>query len=211
MKSNHKTLAVALSLMLAVVPAVAMADPTCVYVLGTVNSRTVATPAILVVVPDSEATIQPVRVHVDPVEQTILGYSIRLPGQDVGTDAKTVFVPGVSQTIPSIVATIPELNLDTGHCVNQSVSTPAVPVYVPASELNTPGAVVETPAIGLNILGQPVTAPGQVITVEGKTIIIPEMEAAVPGVTVGTPDESITVDLNGTIRCAEHLIPPTQL
>lgn len=207
----HKKPIAALAVVLAAIPSLALADPTCVYVLGTVGSRTVSTPAIMVVVPDSSATIQPIRVHIDPIDQTIMGYTVRLPGQDLGTDAQTVFVQGYSVTQGPIVATLDELNLDTGECVNVNGSTPAVPVYVPGSALETPGAVVETPEIALNILGTPVTAPGQVINLPAKSIVVPDIDETVPGVPFGTPDQSITVDLNPALCIAEYLIPNTQL
>ncbi len=191
------------------VPSIALADPTCAYVLGHVDSVTVATPAIIIAVPDSSADVQPVRVHLDETEQTIIGYSVRVPGVDQGTDAKTVFVPGVSQTIPAIVATIPELSVATGTCINLGVATPAIPVYVPESVLNVPGGSVEVPAISLNIVGNPVTTPGRVITLEGRTLVIPETGATVPGVAAGTPAESIVVDVNGTVQTARFLAPPT--
>lgn len=190
-------------------PSIALADPTCAYVLGHVDSVTVATPAIIIAVPDSSADVQPVRVHLDETEQTIIGYSVRIPGVDRGTEAKTVFVPGISWTIPAIFATIPELSVATGTCVNLGVSTPAIPVYVPESVLNVPGGAVEVPSISLNILGNPVTTPGKVIPLEGKTLIIPEMGTTVPGVEVGTPAESIVVNVNGTVQTARYLAPPT--
>ncbi|QRK11931.1 hypothetical protein JQX13_18860 [Archangium violaceum] len=190
------------------VPSVALADPTCAYIIGHVDSYTVATPAVAVVVPDSDASVQPIRVHLDETGQTILGYSVRVPGVDAETDGQPVFVPGVSQDIPSISATLPELNLTPSRCVNvDGVSTPAVPVYIPASALTLPGGTAEVGGIIMNIVGHPVTAPGQLITFDGKTIVIPEREAGVPSVPVGTPDQSITVDVNGTVKTAHYLTP----
>ncbi len=192
------------------VPGLALAEPTCVYVIGHVNSHTVATPAITVVVPDSDAAVQPIRVHLDETTQTILGYSVRLPGPILGTDGSPVFVPGISQNIPSISLTIPELNLTPNRCINlDGVSTPAVPVYVPASALTLPGGTADVGGIVLNIVGHPLTAPGKVITFDGKTIVIPERDAGIPSIPVGTPDQSITVDVNGTLEVAHYLTPPS--
>ena len=192
-----------------VAPGLALADPTCVYVLGHVNGRTVTTPAVTVIVPASDTEIQPIRVHLDEQEQVILGYSVRVPGADAGTEGQMVFVPGVAQHIPSISTTIPEVNLTPSRCVNvDGVTTPAVPVYVPASVLTLPGATAEVGAILINIVGHPVTTPGKVITFDGKQIIIPEQGATVPSVPVGTPNQSITFDINGTVTTASYLTPP---
>jgi hypothetical protein len=191
------------------VPGVALADPTCAYVIGHVDSYTVTTPAVAVIVPESDGSTQPIRVHVDETGQTILGYSVRVPGADVGTDGQGVFVPGISQNIPSISATLPELNFTPSRCVNvDGVSTPAVPVYIPASVLTLPGATAEVGAIIINIVGHPLTTPGQLITFDGKTVVIPEQNAGVPSVPVGTPNQSITVDVNGTLQTAHYLTPP---
>jgi hypothetical protein len=189
-------------------PGLALAEPTCVYVMSKVDSVSVTTPAVAVVVPDSDAESQPVRVHLDEQEQVILGYSVRIPGADVGTEGDLVFVPGISQNIPSISVTLPELNISPNRCINVGgVSTPAVPVKIPASVLTLPGATADVGAIILNIVGHPVTAPGQVIIFDGKTIIIPERDASIPSVPVGTPNQSITFDVNGTIQTARYLHP----
>jgi hypothetical protein len=189
-------------------PGLALAEPTCVYVMSKVDSVNVTTPAVAVVVPDSDAESQPVRVHLDEQEQVILGYSVRIPGADVGTEGDLVFVPGISQNIPSISVTLPELNISPNRCINVGgVSTPAVPVKIPASVLTLPGATADVGAIILNIVGHPVTAPGQVIIFDGKTIIIPERDASIPSVPVGTPNQSITFDVNGTIQTARYLHP----
>jgi hypothetical protein len=190
------------------VPGLALAEPTCVYVIGHVNSHTVATPAVTVVVPDSDAAIQPITVHLDETAQTILGYSVTVPGPIIGTDGSPIFVPGISQHIPSISVTIPELNLTPNRCINvDGVSTPAVPVYIPASVLTLPGATADVGGIVMNIVGQPVTAPGKVITFDGKQVVIPEQSSGVPSVPVRTPDQSITVDINGTLTSARYLPP----
>lgn len=190
------------------VPSIALADPTCVYVMSQVDSATVTTPAVAVVVPDSDAEVQPVRVHLDEQEQIILGYSVRVPGADAGTEGDMVFVPGISQNVPSVSATLPELNVSPSRCVNvDGTSTPAVPVKIPASVLTLPGAIAEVGAIIINVMGSPLTAPGQVIVFDGKTIIIPEQDSGIPSVPVGTPSQSITFDVNGTLQSARYLPP----
>ncbi|HEY0094631.1 MAG TPA: hypothetical protein VGB96_09915 [Archangium sp.] len=190
------------------VPGVALADPTCVYVIGHVNGRTVATPAVTVVVPDSDAAIQPIRVHLDETAQTIIGYTVRLTGLNVESDGSPIFVPGISQTIPSFSFTLPGLNLTPNRCIDiNGVSTPAVPVYIPATVLTLPGATAEVGGIILNIVGQPLTAPGKVLTFDGKQIVVPEQSNGVPSVPVGTPNQSITFDINGTVTSARYLPP----
>lgn len=190
------------------VPSVALAEPTCVYVMSKVNSVTFATPAVTFVVPDSDAEAQPVRVHVDEVTQTILGYSVREPGVDLGTEGDLVFVPGISQEIPSVSFTLPELNISPNRCINvDGVSTPAVPVKIPESVLTLPGATAEVGAILINIVGSPVTAPGRVIMFDGKTIVIPEQDSLIPSVPLGTPGMSIIFDLNSLLRWARYLPP----
>jgi hypothetical protein len=87
------------------------------------------------------------------------------------------------------------------------VSTPAVPVHIPASVLTLPGATAEVGAILINIVGNPVTAPGKVITFDGKQIVIPERDASIPSVPVGTPNQSITFDVNGAVTSARYLPP----
>jgi hypothetical protein len=195
-----------LTLVLAVVPTMAWADPICAYVIGEVGGQSFSTPAVPIYVPDTTATVQPVRVHVDPTTQTILGYSVRTPGVDQGTDEKTVFVPGIDTSIPSIVATIPELGITTYRCLDAGVSTPAIPVYVPASALTTPGAVAEVPSIELNALDHDFTTCGQAILLPSKTVIIPSQSAMVPGVSATTPEETLIVEIDAT-HYPSHYLP----
>jgi len=42
---------------------------------------------------------------------------------------------------------------------------------------------------------------------DGKTLVIPEKNAGVPSVPVGTPNHSITVDINGSVTQATYLTP----
>ncbi len=180
---------------------------TCVYVYGTVEGKTVTTPAVLITVPDSGATVDPVRVHVDPANHEILGYSLATPGADVETEDQTLYVPGISQEIPSFSATLNDLNIENKTCVSFGVTTPAVPIYVPESSLEIPGTVVEVPAVYLNILGEERVIDGQVISIEGKTIVVPGVNTVVPPITLETPDQSVTVDLNGQLTSAHYLTP----
>ncbi|MGM0879200.1 MAG: hypothetical protein ACQEWV_32340 [Bacillota bacterium] len=180
---------------------------TCVYVFGTVEGKTVTTPAVLITVPDNGATIDPVRVNVDPTNQEILGYSLSIPGADAETEPQTFYVSSISQEIPAYSATLNDLNIENKTCVSFGVTTPAVPIYVPESSLQTPGTVVNVPAIYLNILGEKRVVNGQVINIEGKNIIVPGVNEVVPPLTVETPDQSVIVDLNGELTGAHYLTP----
>ena len=190
------------------VPSVAMAAPTCAYVLGKVDSITYATPAVAVVVPPSDASIQPIRVHLDETSQTILGYSVRVPGADAETDGTPVFLPGVAQYIPSISTTVPAVDGSQSRCVNvDGIETPAVLVKIPSSVFTLPGATAYVGGAIFNIVGTHVTAPSQLIMFDGTTIVIPEREAGIPAIPVGTPNQSIIVDINGALTRATYLPP----
>ncbi len=190
------------------VPGLALAAPTCAYVIGHVDGQTITTPALVVAVPSSDALAEPVVVHVDQTAQNIIGYSVTLPGFGGGTYGSPVFVPGVSQAIPAFSFTLPGLPLDTNRCVDFNGATiPAVPVRIPASALSLPGVTADVGAILFNIAGNAFTVPGSVVSYDGKQILIPEQNAATPGVPVGTPDKSITVDINGVKESARYLPP----
>ncbi|MGM0879206.1 MAG: hypothetical protein ACQEWV_32370 [Bacillota bacterium] len=180
---------------------------TCLYVFGTVAGKTVTTPAVLITVPDNGAAVDPVRVHVDPANHEILGYSLSTLGADAETEAQTFYVPGISQEIPSYSATLNDLNIENKTCVSFGVTTPAVPIYVPESSLQIPGTVVNVPAVHLNILGEKRVVNGHVISIEGKTIVVPGVNEVVPPQTVETPDQSVIVDLNGQLTNAHYLTP----
>src|SRR5947208_5472633 len=113
---------------------------TCVFVFGTINGRTVTTPSIMIVVPPTTVVLGPTRVHVDPTSQSILGFTLTTPGVDQTVNGTTLFVPGVDRTVPSFSATINDLNVNNKTCVNFGVTTPAVPIQVPATVLHTPAA-----------------------------------------------------------------------
>lgn len=175
---------------------------TCVYVLGTVEGRVVTTPSIMVVVPETLVTLGPLRVHVDGTEQNIVGYTLATPELDLGTPEKSLFVPAVEEEVPSYSLTIHDIDVENESCVSFGITTPAVPVHVPASALTVPGAVIETPEVTVHTLGGSKTVPGQVITVDGKTIVVPGIDTVVPSLTAGTPDKTIAVDINGALHSA---------
>jgi hypothetical protein len=205
--SLKRSLAV-LAAAVAFIPGLALAEPTCAYVFGTVNGQTFTTPAVLVVVPSSDALSKPITVHVDPEQQTILGYSLTTPGVDGGTYGSPVFVPGVSQYIPSFTVNLPDINLTPSRCVDvNGLVIPAVPVQIPASQISLPGVTTEVGAIIVNLVGSGFTAPGHIFTFDGATVVVPERNLSTPSVPVGTPNQSIVVDINGTVTAAKHLPP----
>jgi hypothetical protein len=186
---------------------------TCVFVFGTINGHSVTTPSIMVVVPPTDVVLGPTRVHVDPVNETFLGFTLTTPGADQTVNGTSLFVPGVDTTVPSFTATINDLNVSQKTCVNFGVVTPAVEIDVPASALAVPGALVDTPEITINALGVQKTVSGQTLTIAGQTIVIPGMTEVVPSQTVGTPDQTIAVNLNhcqqGLVKVLAAVFPTT--
>lgn len=180
---------------------------TCVYVFGTIEGKTVTTPAILVPVPENSVAIDPVRVHVDSTNHEILGYSLTLPGIDFETEPKSIYTPGIKAEIPSYSITLNDLNIQNKTCVSFGVTTPAVPIHIPQSSLEAPGSVVNVPAVYLNILGEKRIVDGKVISIDGKTIVIPGVNAVIPSQTVETPDQSVSVDIFGSLKQAHYMTP----
>ena len=162
------------------VGALTPAEPPCAYVLSQVGSHTVATPAVVLFVPDEEAAVQPVRVHLDEAGRTILGYSLRPAGVDPGPDAGDVFVHALPEAANPL-APLPELGGRLPPFNHLAASTPAVPVPVPTSVLDLPGALEEVPDILLAIQGTAAAVPGHVLTLAGRTLVLPQ-----PGATPET-------------------------
>lgn len=189
--------------------AAAAAGNTCVYVFGTIHGYTVTTPAVLVFVPESEIIVDPVRVHVDPTTQNLLGYTLKVPGLNQGTEEQLLYVPGVSQQLlPALETSIEDLVISEHHCVSYGVVTPAVPVYIPESALEVPGAVAEVGAIYMNLAGAVEhVVDGHIITFEGNSIIVPGVNTVVPETPIGTPDGTVAVDIDGMLWIADYLTP----
>ena len=57
------------------VASLTVTEPPCAYVLGRVGDVTVATPALVVFVPPTDAGLQTLRVHLDESGEKLLGYS----------------------------------------------------------------------------------------------------------------------------------------
>ncbi|MGM7722128.1 hypothetical protein [Metabacillus sp. Hm71] len=180
---------------------------TCLYVLGTVEGKTVTTPAVLVTVPENGVAVNPVQVHVDPANHKILGYSLSTSGLDENTEPQSIYVPGNSKEIPSYSVTLEDLNIENKTCVSFGVTTPAIPIYIPESTLQIPGIIADVPSVTLNILGEKRVVNGQVFSIEGKTIVVPGVTEVVPSQTVETPDQSVTVNINGQLTSAHYLTP----
>lgn len=185
----------------------AEAGNVCAYVTGSALGQTITTPCVVVIVPDTQATIDPVRVHIDETEQSILGYSVRTPGVDHEVAGRNLFVPGPTVGIPSFSKTLPQLDVDKSYCVAAGVTTPAVPIHIPASMLQIPGASVDVPGITVTFLGKQVTVPGRTLHYEGRTIILPGFDAEVPPITVETPEKSVIVEFDATHQPPNPLPP----
>jgi hypothetical protein len=185
----------------------AEAGNVCAYVIGTVGGQKITTPSIAVIVPDTSIATDPIRVHVDETEQSIVGYSVRTPGIDHEIAGKNLFVPGPGLQLPSFQRTLPELGAQHGYCLAAGVTTPAVPIHIPASMLETPDVSVDVPAITVTYLGQQSTLPGRTLFLEGRQIVLPGADATVPPITVETPEKSVTVELEATYQPPSPLPP----
>jgi hypothetical protein len=178
---------------------------TCVYVFGTINGQSVTTPSIMVLVPPTDVVLGPTRVHVDPVSQNVLGFTLTTPGADQTVNGTTLFVPGADPTVPSFSATLKDLNVSNKTCVSFGITTPAVEIDIPASALSIPGVVADTPEVTINALGVQKTVDGQTITLHCQIIVVPGIHEVAPSVTAGTPDKTIAVDLNNIAGLAKVL------
>jgi hypothetical protein len=190
-------------------PGMALAGTTCVYVIGQAGGKTVTTPAIPIVVPASEALTEPVRVHLDETAQNIIGYSLAIPGLDLGTEGTPLFsIPAINETIPSFSLNIPLVDLTRYRCVDASgVTVPAIPYYIPGSAFVLPGGFVDVGAIFFNITGKQFTLPGKLLSFDGKQIIIPTQSGSTPSTPVTTPDLSVTLNLNNVPYVMRYLQP----
>lgn len=185
----------------------AEAGNVCAFVTGTIGGQTITTPVVAVIVPDTAAAVDPIRVHVDETDQSIVGYSLRTPGIDHEVAGKDLFVPGPGVNVPSFSATLPTIDGATQHCLAAGVTTPAVPVYIPASMLEIPGASTDVPAITVTYLGKQSTVPGRTLSLPGRTIILPGADAAVPPITVETLEKSVVVEFAATGQPPSPLPP----
>jgi hypothetical protein len=150
----------------------------------------------MVVVPPTNVVLGPTRVHVDPVQEKILGFTLTTPGADQTVNGTTLFVPGADPTVPSFTATLQDLNVSSKTCVNFGVLIPAVEIDIPASVLAVPGVVANTPEITINALGVNKTVDGQIINLSCQVIVVPGTHEKTPSTTAGTPNRAIAVDLN---------------
>lgn len=190
-------------------PGMAMAGTTCVYVVSHLDGQSITTPAFPIFLPASQALTQPVRVHLNETAQNILGYSLNLPGLDLGTEGTPLFsIPEINEQIPSFTFTLPELNYAPFRCVDASgVTVPAVPYHIPASALLLPGGFADVGGIVFNITGQELVIPGKVLRFDGKQIIFPEQTGSTPAIPLGTPDLSVTFAINGSVKVLRYLAP----
>jgi hypothetical protein len=176
----------------------AEAGSVCAFVTAQIGGQTITTPSIAVIVPDNGITTDPIRVHIDQTTQNILGYSLRTPGVDQEIAGQNLFVPGRTLGIPSFSRTLPLLGLAVQHCAAAGVTTPAVPIHIPASVLQIPGAAFDVPAITVTHLGQQTTVPGRTLFLEGRQIVLPGADATVQPITVQSPESTIRVVFDAT-------------
>jgi hypothetical protein len=191
------------------VPSMAAAAPTCVYVFSHLDGATVSTPAVPVTVPALSALADPIRVHLDETAQNIVGYSLNLPGLDLGTEGTPLFVlPAFGTEIPSFSFTLPELNYNPYRCINvENVEVPAIPVKVPASAFVLPGFIADVGGVVFNLGGEELTIPSKLLRFNGKQLIIPELDLSTPSIPVGTPQKSIVIHLDGSWQTLRYLAP----
>ena len=184
----------------------AHADDTCAYITGTVQGSAVATPAVLVITPAVSAVTTPARVVVDETTQSIVGYQLNTPLVDGTIPGDGVFVPAHQAGIGAYVATLDALQIDAFRCINLGVSTPAVPIYVPASYLEAPGVTTTTPGTTLTISHKQVTVPAVTVAIPGHAVLVPGVDQTVPPLHVETPEQSIIINRAVAVHLA--YLPP---
>jgi len=183
-------------------------EPPCAYVVGQVGDVTVATPALVVFVPPTEAEVQPVRVHLDEAGQHLLGYSPRPTAGAAGSDEARVFVEGPPEPGAALSA-LPEWEGRVRTCSNLGVSTPAVPISVPASVFeDLPGALTEIPDLGLALQDTSVTLPAHVLTLQGRTLVLPLHGATPEPIAYDLPRRSLVLGLSSADAPVHYLSPP---
>ncbi|HEX2568604.1 MAG TPA: hypothetical protein VH877_03525 [Polyangia bacterium] len=200
-----RTLSTLIALSTLAIAGSAHAGDTCAYVMGTINSKLVATPAVLVTTPDVSAAVSPARVVVDQSTQQILGYRLSLPGEDVILPENGIFVPGQSWLINTYAASLAAIGLGNYTCVNLGVTTPAVPIFVPASYLQVPGVASDVPGVTLNIGNKQVTVPGRTVSLPSHTVVIPQIDETVAPIHVETPNQTVAIEF--AVRVVAKFMP----
>lgn len=185
----------------------AEAGSVCAFVTGTIGGQTITTPSIAVIVPDTAASTDPLRVHVDATSQSIVGYSLRTPGVDHEIAGQDLFVAGPGAEVPSFSRTLPLVESGDQLCLAAGVATRAVPIHIPASMLQIPGASTDVPAITVTYLGKQSTVPGRTLSLPGRTIILPGADATVPPITVETAQKSVSVQFDASYQPPSPLPP----
>lgn len=172
----------------------ALAAPTCVFIIGELEGRSVAIPAVYVPPPEPPAPLPTLRVHVDPQTLTVLDYTLTTPEAGAAFDPRVLFQPISTPYVPIGTPAVP---LDTGLCVNQSVAIRGIPF--PYFDINqeTPELIADVPYLEINAFGQSVIAGGQVIYVPGYRIVFQGFRFVLPDVYVETPPMTIVINVNG--------------
>lgn len=182
-------------------------EPPCAYVLGQMGPATVATPAVVVLVPPERAGVQPVRVHLDEEGQTLLGYSLRVPGEDEPpASAGRVFIAGGSSLARSVTSSL-DANGTGLTCEHLGVSTPAIPIHVPRSVFHAPETLVETPAFALQLADRIWSAPGYVLSLPEVTLVLPAHRLQDSASPWPIAEQLLFVEMGGEMRTARYLPP----
>ncbi|MFL5357365.1 hypothetical protein [Archangium sp.] len=182
-------------------------EPPCAYLLGQAGLATVATPAIVVLVPPEQAGEQPVRVHLDEEGQGVLGYSRRSPGEDEPSSVGRIFVAGAA-SLARAVTVLRDASGTGRTCEHLGVSTPAIPILVSRAVFDAPGSLVETPTLALQLGDHIWSAPGYLLPLREGTLVLPTQwlqDSASPWPTSAEP--RFFVDLGGELRTAHYLAP----
>ncbi len=179
----------------------------CAYAVAEVDGEVMAHPAVVVLLSPGSASVDPVMIHVDPTTQDVLGYSLATPDVAYETDPVSIFIPGVDETVEQDVHPLADLGTTLFSCAHAGVTTPAVPIYIPASALQIPGSQTTVPAIAAHWLGQTVNYPATVIKTDGHTIYVPSLGTTLMPITMALPDQTIAVKRNLSIELIPLLEP----
>lgn len=190
------------------VAGVTQREPPCAYVLGQAGLATVATPAVLVLVPPEQAGEQPVRVHLDEKGQGVLGYSRRAPDEDEPSSAGRIFIAGAA-SLARAVSVLRDASGTGRTCEHLGVSTPAIPILVSRAVFDAPESLVRTTTLALQLGNHIWSAPGYLLPLGEGTLVLPtqwlqDSASPWPGA-----EPRLFVDLGGELRTA-HFLPPLQ-
>lgn len=185
----------------------ALAAPTCVFITGEVEGRSVVIPAVYVPPPEPPAPLPLLEVRVDPQSLTVLGYSFVTPEVEGSVDPQVLFRP-INVPASDVHTGTPSISLGEHVCVDQGVEIPAFPMPYTGVDQETPGLIIQVPYLEFHAHGQTYGAGGQIIYVPGRRIIITGHPVFFPGVRAETPEETIVLHVNDNVEVLHFLAPP---